>query len=353
MTDFESLGELVRFRETENTYRGSNLTRLVGHLKEKAGGVELSVDAFFILYKLRQLCFYQNLKNISGVVIDLRFTEQVLSALDEDEFAMNELLQAYFLVYKFLQATDNEAAFRKLVLLIPRLQPYEHDLPEIFSYAQNFCLRKINSGALEYQQQLFGLYKTSLDMHVMTRHGRLMESNFKNICALALRIGEFDWTKQFIKKYNNLLPEERRDNAVKFNYAGYYFYLKKYGLVLKTLQQVQINDLFYGLDARVLLLKSYYELDEKEAFDNLADTFKTFLRRKKAVAESHRQSYGNFLRLAKQLNQLRTGRAEQAKLLGHDIEKAKPCADKGWLLAKLKEKEETGIGRKKKPQGSF
>jgi hypothetical protein len=102
------------------------------------------------------------------------------------------------------------------------------------------------------------------------------------------------------------------------------------------LQKVQLNDLFYGLDARSLMLKCYYELDEKEAFLNTYFSFRMFVQRRKNVSEQHRKNYLNFLRVSKKLMNIRPSNKQSVLKIQREIYNSKALADKNWLEAKVK-----------------
>ena len=65
--------------------------------------------------------------------------------------------------------------------------------------------------------------------------------------------------------------------------ARVYFFKKEYDKVLELLQQVEYDDVFYLLDAKVALIKTFYELEEIDSLVALLDSFKMLLRRKKIL----------------------------------------------------------------------
>jgi hypothetical protein len=118
--------------------------------------------------------------------------------------------------------------------------------------------------------------------------------------------------------------------------ANYFFHTGKYDKVLLNLQKVQLADLFYGLDARSLMLKCYYELNEKEAFMNAYYSFRVFVQRRKNISRQHQEFYLNFLRITKKLMNLRPSDKKTIQSLHHQIKTSKALADKNWLEEKLK-----------------
>ncbi len=113
------------------------------------------------------------------------------------------------------------------------------------------------------------------------------------------------------------------------------FFQKKYDAVLTLLQAVEYNDIFYMLDAKVTLIKTFYEIKEYESLDALLDSFSILLRRKKSISQQYKTIYLRFIRFVKQL--LKANSKIKHKQLLAQLEEAKNVADKGWLLEKAKE----------------
>jgi len=86
-----------------------------------------------------------------------------------------------------------------------------------------------------------------------------------------------------------------------------------------------------------MLLKTYYELDELDAFESLADSFKVYLRRKKNLSDSHRRNYLNLVKYVQKLYQMIPEDQIALQKLQSKIKQAKHLADKNWILLKLNE----------------
>lgn len=90
--------------------------------------------------------------------------------------------------------------------------------------------------------------------------------DYKNIVYLGLRLEEYSWVKNFIIKYNEELDPKTRKNAMSYNMAYYHFFLNNYDETLTLLRSVEFSDVYYHLDSKSLLMKTYYELEETEPF---------------------------------------------------------------------------------------
>jgi len=171
---------------------------------------------------------------------------------------------------------------------------------------------------------------------VLLLNGEINQQNYKNIVTTGLRIGKQQWVYDFINEYRYKLNKSVRENAFNYNLANYFFHIGKFDNALQNLQKVSLADLFYGLDARSLMLKSYYELNEYEAFLNTYYSFRVFVMRKKNVSEQHRRNYLNFLRIAKKLMNLRPRDKKNILKIQDEIKTQKALADKSWLEDKIK-----------------
>ena len=107
--------------------------------------------------------------------------------------------------------------------------------------------------------------------------------------------------------------------------------------MIELLQQVNYSDVFYSLDSRSILLKTYYEMDAVEPMYSLIDSFRTFLRRNKILSEAQRKGYMNLIKYTLQASRVRPRDKARISKLEKDIDKASPIADVGWLKEKVAE----------------
>jgi hypothetical protein len=159
--------------------------------------------------------------------------------------------------------------------------------------------------------------------------------DFKNIITVGLRVNEFNWTEKFIKEYNTQLPIEHRENAFTFNMARVYFFRKEYDKVLNLLQKVEYDDVFYLLDSKHILIKTFYELNEVESLTALIDSFNMLIRRKKIVSDDYRLKYSRFISFVKKM--VNTNEKSKIEKLKIELENSKDTPDIIWLKEKIDE----------------
>lgn len=315
----------------------SSLKTYSKFVAENRKNVPSGLDVYYVIEKLRQMCLVANDNNVFGTKTKCFYESETLRLASTKQFFENEFVRAYLSVYYMLvQKTEQQYFTLKKIIARHGYDFEDKNLAEIFTYARNFCIGKVNAGRSDFFEELFDLYAQGLQKRVLLLNGEINERNFKNIVTTALRTKKYDWTFDFINEYRYQLNKTVRENAYNYNLANYFFHTKQYDKAIRNLQKVQLSDLFYGLDARALMLKCYFELDEREAFLNSYFSFRVFVMRRKNVSEQHRKNYLNFLRIAKKLMNLRARDKKAIQNLQTEIKNAKALADKSWLEEKLK-----------------
>ncbi len=315
----------------------SSLKTYTKFIAENRKNEPSGLDIYYVIEKLRQMCLVANDNNVFGTQTKCFYEPETLRLASSKQFFQNEFVHAYLSVYYLLtEKTDQQYFTLKKIINQHGYNFEDKNLAEIFTYARNFCIGKINAGHNDFFEELFDLYVQGLQKRVLLLNGEINERNFKNIITTALRTKKYEWTFEFINEYRYQLNKSVRENAYNYNLANYFFHTNQYDKTLRNLQKVQLGDLFYGLDARSLMLKCYFELDEKEAFLNTYFSFRVFVQRRKNVSVQHRRNYLNFLSIAKKLMNLRARDKKAIQNLQTEIKISKALADKSWLEEKLK-----------------
>lgn len=297
------------------------------------------LDTFYIIRKLKFYCSELNYKTIAAVEQESILMDEILELLSKQDYSGTPAIVIYHKILRTLTEPENEENFASL---LKTLKASDHLFPqsearEMYIYAQNFCIRQINKGKTPYLKEILNIYRVLLEREIILEKGILSPWDYKNIVVTALRLGEFKWTEKFIREYKDKLPEKERENAFTYNLAKYYFYKKDYSNVLKLLQNVEYSDVFYSLDSKSMLLKTYYELNEIDSLDSMMDSFKIYLLRNKALSEHHVKTYKNLLRIVRKLSRIIPSDMKKIELLEKEIEQTKPLADIGWLREKIGE----------------
>ncbi|MEN0003648.1 MAG: hypothetical protein AAF798_05880 [Bacteroidota bacterium] len=303
-----------------------------------------SLDKYYIAEKLENCCHITANMMMMNTSFDIHFLNELLEYLHNnwERYSSEPSIELYHTILLSLQEEHNPAHYRQLKKIldtrIGQLTPKEgYDL---YRFAYNHCIRRINQGDSVYQVELFKLYKQGLKNGLLYKNGLLSEWDFKNITTLGCSLKEFEWTERFLQSNKDNLPAHRRENAYNYNLANLYYNKKLYHDALSVLLLVQFTDVKYHLNTTFLLLRTYYALKDTEALLSLIETFRIYVMRNRKMTTDQKRGYTNFLRFAKKLVLLKHQSTaystktltEKLQQLHGKIENTENVINRFWLL---------------------
>jgi len=307
-----------------------------------------NLDVFYFSAKLQDAC---EMMNRSLILPEAEYDNNIVGKIiriiegDKDKYEAYPSVSVYLCIFRMLSEKNNSPYFNKLTTLLSRHgKSFTHfELRDLYNYGRNYCIRRVNSGDINYMQSLFEINKTMVETGLLTLDNMIPEADYKNIVSAGLRIRQFEWVLQFIKKYAEKLPENERVNAFSYNLAYYNYESGDYKKATKLLNEVEFSNVFYNLDAKTLLLRIYFDGDEDESFLSLIAAFKNYLKRNKLIQENRYKQYHNLVKFTLKLFNLRKklplgkGRAFYKELnnIKHQIKETTYIANLNWLLSRV------------------
>jgi hypothetical protein len=306
------------------------------------------LDHHFILSKLKYGVEMANRQNVVAQKFETGLLQAVLAYLQghPETLAAHPAIEIYLLIYRCLTEAEATLTFEQLRAA---MQTHVPALPlpetrEIYAYAINFCIRQVNKGAESYLHILLTLYQNALSDGALFSDGWLFQWDYKNIVSAGLKARNFAWCEDFIQTYKDKLEPSTRENAYTYNLASLYFEQGDLRRALRLLQHVEFSDVFYQLGSKVMLLKTFYELNDHEALLSTCDAFKIYLKRNKTLSQSHYTVNFNLVGFTRRLAALR----QKASLMPSQDFQAKrealraeistaAVAQLPWLLAQLEQ----------------
>ncbi len=306
------------------------------------------LDAFYLTEKLRDACEISHRKKLLKTDLPTDILLTVLYKSINDNLAIYQPyppLLAYFYLYQLLESDG--AIYQDTLLKINGLEPclIKDDVQYIYNSLQNFCIGQINEGRQVFLRELFGIYQSQLKKGLLLEHGKLPEWHYKNITTTGLRLDERQWVRDFLDEYKSMLPDEAIQNAYTYNLATYHYHKKDYDAVLKLLTKIEYTDIRYNLDAKSLLLRTYYDLEEEEPLLALTESFKQYLKRHRQLSDFQKKGYFNLLKFARKAFSLKQKAdftppakwAAELEKLKLEISQADTIFNQGWLEGKVRE----------------
>lgn len=311
-----------------------------------------NTSSFFILVMLSEYFQKINRENQINSSIELKLAEQIMSFLDT-EIGNYKDEPSIYLLYRFLKLSMETSAGEleelKNITLENREKIPQSYFKDFILELYNFCKQKQQGGFSEFGSKAFELLSFMEENGLLLeRDGTMLEHNYTNSAASAVRIGKLDWATGFIQKYKSYLPENLRENAYCYNMAVVNFISginsneKKTPLLenaMEYLSSVKTEDFYHTTRINNLLLLIYFELNIFETAYSLIDTYRHFLHNNSLIPASLQKRYLNFLNYINRLINIKSGSRktslERLKLdvLNNETEYKK------WLISKIEELE--------------
>ena len=297
--------------------------------------ITATFSTFFVINTLKYACKSQTHSNLRKAAYKIPLLDAVLEEVKKGTYNSIDTVMQYYFSYQVLTAPNKEANYDALksYLLDKSASTAIEDFKEIFIAALNFCIRKLNDGAENYVKEALLLYKEGLKKQTLIEDGILSRFSYKNIAALGLRCEEYDWTAQFIDDYAQFLQPQYRQNYQHYNHAKLAYEQKQYEKAMQLLIRVEYDDVFLNIDAKIMLMKMYYQQKNHDALYSLIESVRVFLSRKsKAVLSYHQENYSNILKYLQKIVRCNPYDKNLKQQLRMEIVDVQPLTEKKWLL---------------------
>ena len=297
--------------------------------------VSNNLDNYFMVSKLKQACAMLSYQRVFNQEYDLGLLNPVLDHLAKKP-SDQPLVKAYHTSVLLLLSEEDTDLFSNLMKHLEKdlSKVALREAQDLHVMAQNHCIRQINKGNSHFVRSLFNLYRMGLGQEVIQTDPAQFAPAFKNIVSVSMKLGEYDWAEQFIYENSPKLGERFEKDYLRYNLAQLNFAQGKFLECRSYIHAEEFDDPFIKLNVRILLLKTYYELDQIDNLNNLLDSFKQFLHRNSALSY-HKKNSENLLSYTRRLANLAPGDSKRKERLVEAVKTQDNLAEKRWLLAKL------------------
>jgi len=312
------------------------------------------LDIFYIITKLRNACLIKTFERILKLdfeVEDLFLMSDIFKHIEtHPEKQEVPAIFVYYLIYKLLAAPDHlqDQYFEELLqqLSIHKKQFTEVEIDNMYSYAHNHCIKRINQNKQSYRLKLFDLYQMRLQNILVIGQGSLPQWEYINIVLLSTNLKKFQFTLKFIKDYETKIEKENRKNATNLAKAFYEFSQQNFGKTMSHLHRIHINDFHFYFKTNTLMIKVYYEQKQKAPLEDSINAFRMYIKRSKSkIPPAFTKQYGRFAKYVKKFNRIEIliGKREKKRAelaiqkIIDEINADKAVADIDWLKEKINE----------------
>jgi len=339
------------FSSLAYNYESAN-TKIIHKTKALEKVDKLSHLSFTLLsfYIPEVVSLYLNAKMMSEKY-NLDFAESPLSKLGES-LDINNLIRIYehespqvFMLYKLLLDMFNNFEKEQYYLRYKDfVKQNKNNLSadEIsfhYNWLINYCiLKKSTENQYDFDEELFYLYNVLLENnYYINRTSKFLSVDlFRDILILAINSKKYDWTEEFIRRFQQEVNPEERENIINFSYAYLYFSLGDSLKALGYYQKIKMDTFVYKYDIKILALKIYTELNYFEEILSEIKTFREFLRNNPMVSPDKRIRFGNFVKYLEKMVLYMAGNEKvDINYIRRKIIQEKSLTQKKWLLDKI------------------
>ncbi|NNF01488.1 MAG: hypothetical protein HKN22_02290 [Bacteroidia bacterium] len=298
-----------------------------------------SLDHVFIAKKVKYLCQMLNYEKVQNSKFNVELEDPVIKLIRESSLDEIPAIGIYFYLYNTMKHFDEDHYFHTTLDKIRKHWSLfsSDEAGQLFLICINYCIKKILSGNKQYEQLMLDIYKEMINNDIILENGVMSPWLYKNVTSIGLRLNQTEWTLQFLNDYKEDIDPEFIDNAYIYNLAKVYFHKGEFVKVIETLRSVEYNDLFYALDVRAMLLKTYFELREFVVMNSLASSFRQFVRRQTKLPEAHKKNYFNLISFTRKAAKAYYKDGRTIKRLIQQLQETESISDKKWLVRKLEE----------------
>lgn len=166
---------------------------------------------------------------------------------------------------------------------------------------------KINSGNIAYFQPLIKIYKHLDSIDLIKLESYIQHDVFNSIVMAALNTKEIAWLEKFIEKNKKFIEPAYTSDVYNLNLAKLLFEKSEYNSVLERLNSVEFRDPNYFINAKTILIKTLFEMGDKEGIIFTLDSFKHYAGRNNKLVSSQINNIKMLVKYFRMLIKLKPG----------------------------------------------
>lgn len=293
----------------------------------------------YLAKTFKHYLYFLNMRMKFNLNHKLKLFEELIYTHKTEEYEDVPLVNMYYYCLMMTLKQDNEENYysaKKLFFENEHLFQGD-DILDFYVNLENYCKRRIRVGKLEYEKELFEIYKAEIDKKAYMFRGQMPDLFYKSVADLALRLKEYKWAKKFITDYKHELPEQYRENTYLQFMGVYEFAMDNFEKSLEYVSQVKFDEIYQKLDIKCLTNALYLELNHDSTLEASIDTFRHFLKNDKIVPAERKEVFSIFNKNLLKLLKLKKKPDMEELELFHDNISSGNYYNKEWLLGKIKE----------------
>lgn len=292
-----------------------------------------SLDQFIIGSKLKLSCEQALREKITGKKVKINLFEEVQTLSQEYPFKKKELHQIYILFLEVIE-TPNDIKYDILKKLVEKsfYKEEKYDQSINYGFLFNYMAGELRNGKTKFVKELKNWIEFGLKNKLLYTGKYIAPVAFNNQINLACVLKDLDLAENIISKYSKDVKDSEKIDTLLIARAYIDFEKEAYKTIIEKLYPPYIKNRFLNLRARLILLKTFFEIDDFVALGDFIKACNKALRRTKDLGEDNKLSFNNTLKFTKKLMDPNT----DLKIFEKEIRNADYIFNKSWFLERIK-----------------
>lgn len=270
--------------------------------------------------------------------------EKVMKYMKDNNYKYYPVIEIYYYMYMSFKDEKNDKYYSLLKDSVKQNLHLFHEEEKfnLFLILESSSISQMRTGNKKDYSDLMSVYELMLSNNVFTDADRnYMQANlFRNIFYSAVELKRYEWAEEFVNKYYDYLVPEQKMDMFNYTKAILNFERNQFETALEQAGKINYTFFVFKFEARVLMLKLYYELKSFEPALSLIDTFSHFLSKSKIVSDGYKEPFTNFLKYLKILirnSQNRNLNSYDTAEMKKTVAELKYVISKRWIIEKIEE----------------
>ncbi len=298
--------------------------------------ISTNMDLSFVARKLRQSCMLLSHQAVFKKDYDFGLQDSIMTYVENKTEMQTPAVMTYYYCYKVLKYKQEQdfLVFKDMISQNSCLFPAK-EAKDLFLFAQNFCIKKLNEEDVEYARIGLRLYQEMIDKKLLLENGVISRFAYRNIISMGILIKDYDWVETFIREYTPFLEYNYRESMPSLSLGRLHYERGELDKAMILLQKADYTDLLLNLSAKTILMKIYYELDEFDLLSAHLAAMKKFIANQNTLVEPYKTIYHNIVIYTKKMIEINfNDKKNVAKLVG-EINNEKVLTERKWMLKML------------------
>lgn len=270
-----------------NNYQNRHTQNILKRQKE----LLLSFSSLFLrgLYLLENN--HQSVSNTEMLLLEDQIDQLDSLTSSNDNIPIHKL---YWMAYQLYVNNDGHNQIKEVLDFLPLFEKEITDeIKILYIYIKNFLTRERNKGK-EVDQEFFDLMQYGLSSGIELSQRKIDIIAFNNVVILACRLNKIEEAFEIIETYSIHLDQKIRMSVKSYCLARVHFAAKQFDQAVRELAKVNYDTTGININAKMLQITSFYELEENDVVISTIKAFKVFLRRSRKMSKTRKQNFMDF-----------------------------------------------------------